>query len=477
MPHPLEQKLAALRRRMRWMTVVYAVSVVAAAVLATLTVLGACDYLFRLQDRGLRVIASLVLLGVAVWMLYRYAAAMLLTTVRHADLALCVQRRFPGLNDGLISAVEFLDHGDDDTAAGSPALRRAVVEHVTAETQRLDFAQAISVRPAMRAALLLSLTCVVAGSLVALAPAVTRVAVVRLLNPFGNAVWPRANHLAIRRPQERVARGQAFQVEIVDADGTPLPPEVRIHYRFEQPNAAAVEEIQHIPVTRDVAVARRDNVETPFSYRVEGGDDQSLPWLNVAVAEPPAIASASVEVIPPNYTGRSATQASRHIRALVGSRVRITAKATKPLQSALLSVNAEKIPAELSDDGGVFRVDFPVERSGSYWFELVDRDGFAGGDDDRWEIQAVPDLPPTVSIDRPESNLVVTPRATVPLQLTANDDLAIREIAISFQRSDLAAEKTLTLWRRSAPGQASAAAQALRTSGRLRIAGTLVRSD
>jgi len=41
----------------------------------------------------------------------------------------------------------------------------------------------------------------------------------------------------------------------------------------------------------------------------------------------------------------------------------------------------------------------------------------AGGD--RWQIRAVPDAPPSISIERPTSNLSLTPRAVVPLRVTA----------------------------------------------------------
>ena len=54
------------------------------------------------------------------------------------------------------------------------------------------------------------------------------------------------------------------------------------------------------------------------------------------------------------------------------------------------------------------------------------RAGLIGGGDARWEIDAVPDLPPTVAIEQPTSNLFVTPRAVVPLRITASDDLALR---------------------------------------------------
>ncbi len=77
MLHPLEQKLVALRRRVRRMAAVYGLSILAAMVLGTIAALGLIDYLLRLQDRGLRIIASLLLLGVAGWSCYRWLYATL----------------------------------------------------------------------------------------------------------------------------------------------------------------------------------------------------------------------------------------------------------------------------------------------------------------------------------------------------------------------------------------------------------------
>ncbi len=449
MPHPLEQKLVALRHRVRWMTAVYASSIVAAALLATVTALGALDYVLRFQDRGLRIIASLSLLGVAAWMLYRYVVTVLLVPLRNADLALGVQRRFPSLSDGLIRAVEFLDRPDDDAMAGSAALRRTVVDQITTAAQPLHFDEVIDSRPTIHAVLCLSATCLIAGVLLVLSPAATGIAIARLINPLGDASWPRANHLAIRHAQDRVARGQTFQVEVVDNAGARLPRDICIHYRFDRANAGAVEETELMSISNGVAVATRDNILRPFSYRVEGGDDQSLPWLDVAVSEPPAIASTAIEIVPPSYTGWPTTQAKGHIRALVGSDVHITVTSTKPLQSAVLSIDdAVKLPAQLLGDGRTFTVTFQAEHSGSYWFDLLDREGFAGGSDDRWEIRAIADSPPSVSIEQPALNLFVTPRATVPLQVLARDDLAIRDIAILFHRNEFNSEERLPLWTR-----------------------------
>ena len=120
----------------------------------------------------------------------------------------------------------------------------------------------------------------------------------------------------------------------------------------------------------------------------------------------------------------------------MGTRLEIDAKATKPLQTAVLCLeDGREFPGRLSPDG--LRIAFndaalAVEKSGSYWFRLTDREGLTGGENDRWEIVALADLPPSVTIEQPAANLYVTPRAVVPLHVTAKDDLAVHEVILAF---------------------------------------------
>ncbi len=50
-------------------------------------------------------------------------------------------------------------------------------------------------------------------------------------------------------------------------------------------------------------VARKESVTRPFSYRAEGGDDQSMEWIRLEVVEPPRLESLKLALHPPAYTG------------------------------------------------------------------------------------------------------------------------------------------------------------------------------
>jgi len=481
MSHPLRHKIDGFRTRVRRLVTVYAVSWTVAVALAAVIVLGLADYVFRFQDRGLRLICWFALLGAIGWSAYRFAFLTLTARISDVQLAARLQRRFPRLGDGLASAVEFLDQPEDDPTAGSVALRRAVITQTAAEVESLDFGAAIGRGPALRAAAV-SLGVALAGAaMLVFAPVSSRIALARLVNPLGNVAWPQEYHLTPYRDVTKVARGQAFELEVVDRDGKRLPPGVKIHYRFENPDGSVTDETEWMRFVEPtvaarsangaadprrragVMTARRENVTRPFSYRVEGGDDRSMPWSFVDVVDPPAIESLSIALFPPEYTGWKAQPAREPIRVLEGTRVEIAGRSTKPLDAAYLCRDGgDEIAARLGGEAGRdFAVDSVVEQSGACWLELVDVEGLVSGPVERREIRAVADSPPSVTIAEPTANLFVTSRAEVPLRIAAKDDLAIRSIAFEFHRSDVAQEEPAAVSLYAGPERAESPSEGL----------------
>ena len=268
------------------------------------------------------------------WTAYRYLYRSATVRLRDVDLARRLQRRFPQLSDSLASSIEFLKQPENEPTAGSPGLRRAVISQTTAETDRLEFSEVIDRRPAVRAATAAVAACLLAGIVAVLDPLSAQVAVARLAYPLGKMDWPRNFYLKLSERVDRVARGQAFEVEVVDAFGAKLPPNVRIHYRLEQPDGSTLDETEPMRPLGEAMIARRENVVRPFSYRIDGGDDHSMDWIAVEVVEPPAVVSLSIALAPPEYTGWPAATSDGHVRARrareCGSRARQTSRWRPP---------------------------------------------------------------------------------------------------------------------------------------------------
>lgn len=442
MPHPLEQRIAAVRRQVRRLILIHALSWVAGVAIAAALALGLLDYLIRFQDRGIRVILSLSVAGLIAWVAYRYLLSAILVNYRDLDLALRLEKRFPQLSDRLSSTVQFLKQSEDDQQAGSPTLRRAVISQTWADLEQLDLSQAIEPRPTMRVAALAMLVCLVAAAFAAADRHSAQIALARMINPLGSARWPQVNHLAFRDPLRRMASGDKFEATLADAHGKPLPGDVRIHFRYEGDNAGQ-EQTQAMQLVGDVLVASKDNVTRPFSYRAVGGDDYSMEWIPLAIVDAPAVDSLAITLHYPEYTGMPPAKADQRISALEGTRVELKGTATRQLRSVSVRHDAESVvPATVAAGGYGFSVSpqadspFVVQKSGSYWFELVDLEGLIGGREIRYDMQAIPDAAPTVLIEQPAANVYVTAAALVPLKVTVKEDLAIKDIDLRFTRTD-----------------------------------------
>ncbi len=203
---------------------------------------------------------------------------------------------------------------------------------------------------------------------------------------------------------------------------------------------------------------RKEGVTRPFEYRAVGGDDHSMSWTAVEVLEPPRVESVEITLHQPAYTGRLPKQSERRIEALRGTAITLDGRTTKRSVSATVrQENGPSIPLAIAEDGFGFRLtssdppprvpevqngeadeahEWVVDRSGKYWIELTDADGLVGGHDDAWDLKALSDMPPQVSIERPVGTLFVTPQATARLRIVARDDLALREVTLQYLRSD-----------------------------------------
>lgn len=457
MSHPLEQRVASVRRSAQRLLLVYAGAWLASAVVLSAVALAAVDYLLGVQDRGLRILLSIALAlvaGACLWRLVWPAWRQRLSTVAVAQR---IERQFPSVRHQLASAISFLNQPADDAFGGSIELRRAVVFETDLAAEKLDFRRALDRRPAKRALLVLAALLTLVGLFAVVQPQIVAVAVQRLTNPWSVATWPQKHHLKLREEVRRVALGQTFEVEVVDAEGVPLPADLWIVYRQEAVDGDLVEDRQAVPVVQSaesgsLRVAHREAVARPFAYRVVGGDDNSMPWIELEVVEPPALESLSITLHAPAYTGWAAQPGEKHLRALVGTRVAMTGTSTKPLRAAHVALeDGRTIPLAIDRDGYHFSLAgdaadaLVVEKTCAYWFEFTDREGLLGGRDLRYEIRAVADLPPAVTLDRPEANLFVTPRAVIPVRVSAKEDIALASVELVHSRSDHSGEPDQTI--------------------------------
>jgi hypothetical protein len=443
MRHPLESKLAQLRRRAREVVVAKAAARALLLVLAAATLLGIADALIHFQDRGLRAICSLGLLACCAAGASWIVAAIRASRYSDVQIAQQVERRFPSLRGRLASAVDFLKQSEDDPLAGSPQLRRATVLEVAPVAEALDWRSALNYRDARRIVIVAGCALAAVSLAAAADPGAARTALLRLVNPLNDVQWPRVNQLAIVSPVLRLPLGQTFEIQVIDVAGAPLPGDATIRFRYEDAAGDVTEEAEPMQMIGAALVARRDGVERPFEYRAVGGDDHAMSWTRLEIVQPPCVRDASVTLHFPDYTGWESQSSDLNLRALVGTKVEIEATATKSLQAAAACLEGDvTVPAAIGKDGLSFTIPtdsehaFTVSGPAAYTFDLEDREGFHSAAGPKYEIRAAVDAEPTSEIREPKANIFVTADATLPIVILAHDDLVIRRIALLYLRSD-----------------------------------------
>src|SRR6476660_10506551 len=114
MPHPLEQRVQQVARRVSRLAWLYAWSRFAIALLLVIFVVCVADYFIRAHDPGIRVIVSLAVLALLGWLFSRLVLRSGGMAPSLVQVAQRIERRFPELGERLSSAIAFLAQGEKD---------------------------------------------------------------------------------------------------------------------------------------------------------------------------------------------------------------------------------------------------------------------------------------------------------------------------------------------------------------------------
>jgi len=250
--------------------------------------------------------------------------------------------------------------------------------------------------------------------------------------------------------QYQVVEGESFRFFVENRKGTP-PEDLRIEYQTPEnqtsPGKSHSERLRIVSVpepsgiNRDLGTGSLLISRKKVKLRATGGDDSSMKWLNIVSVPPTIIELQQVRLIPPAYTHRpikNLPEGIGNFKAIVGTCVEFKAGSNKLLKSAVLRVKDLKpVPLRLDADRKHFSDSFFIEEPGtySYWFEVENDQGFKPPSPKRFEITAISDAVPEVYLEKPETDLQVTPTAQIPLMVAIHDDLSIASALIRYQNS------------------------------------------
>ncbi|MHA1517523.1 MAG: hypothetical protein ACTSYK_02865, partial [Alphaproteobacteria bacterium] len=387
------------------------------------------DRLLRLPDAARAVFLATVLAALA-YSLARWVAWPLLRRLGDRRTAVALGRRYPELEEDLVSAVELSD-GGEGLAGVSGSLIASALAQIARRARSIKLPSAVPMRYAMEtAAVFLSVFLALAGAY-ALRPEAVTNAVERLLRPGGGVPFFSYVRLRITPGDKVVARGDRVVIEAA-ASGR----EVETARLSASTGGRAIEKT--LPFRNGLAAWRSGPLFEDLTYELTAGDAVSDRY-RVRVVSPPALKGKSAVVRAPAYAGageRTVEELLGALEIVKGSSVAIRVEPVERGKSpqfnctALLSHGDERIALRPKGSRELRSGFFTPDESGEWSVTIEDGFGLTNRTPESLYIKVAPDNPPVVRITRPGRDLMILASESVDVTAEAVDEFGVRDLAM-----------------------------------------------
>ena len=392
------------------------------------------DNLFHLPG-PVRLAYAVAVLGILTFMLLRFILYPLVRPMTDEMVAAHLERAFPELDNSVINAVLLSRERFRDSLTRHMAASQ--VRQTAESVRKRDFGRPTGGQGLWKSgrwALGLVGAAVLYGALFS---DYMGNAFLRFVFPYRYIPPITDTRLEVSPGDADCLQGDSLRIE-ARVSGL-LPESASIHAE----TAGAERSADTMPFEGNAFTYEYANVQRDFTYRIKAGD-ASTRLYTVTVRDRPSIEDLTLEYRYPAYTGlpdRTETNAPGDIRAPVGTAVRLTVRADRPLSRSHVQVRHVTADAEgaapqelplVRAGPNVVRQEIRIERSGQYTIHLFDADGISNIPQVR-QIEAVPDAPPNVVFVEPARDVAVAPDAKVSLLASAEDDFGLRELHLFVQ--------------------------------------------
>jgi hypothetical protein len=366
------------------------------------------------------------------------------------EIALRIGKFYPDLKDRLCNVIQLIRNLDKSRGT-SPQLAVAAFSDVFENSKDKKFDVIIDRRRIWRSVIIFLAVSVIFFGLMGVFQTSLGESFLRVIN-FGKSYLPPAPFtLSIDPVAPSALRGDAVTITIRSTGVA--PDRVNIYIREEQQEKF------------DVFALRADSIGV-YKYTISSLKQSirfysSSPWLNsevrtselsIKVMDRPQVRSLSGRIIFPAYTGLSSKEfdeQSADFSAIKGSNIELKILANKELNNAHIVVETSKILKSGSSDSSKNEVDtiaygmhingrsasgsFRVNASCVYYIKIRDEEGEENIEPIKYNIIALNDEFPTISLIEPRTDVQVTEEAKLPVRVTISDDYGFSGLKLFYR--------------------------------------------
>lgn len=481
--HRVRAVVAGVRSRAKHLLILRSLAVLVATSIVLALAIALLDYFIRLPG-GLR----LSLLLISLLTLVATASKSLLPALRFApalpDVALRLERTPEAKAAGLVGVLASgLELAERPSSTHDDAMRLASIHAAASRLKGWRAAHSLlTQRPAGRSLAEAVFMGAIVVALFVFAPALSRIAALRVLTPLSDVSWPKRTGVIDATRLVAHPRGAAVPLRalLTRSDRPAAETDVTVRYRLlDVPGESPVQRALLTPQGKRTTIAfgpgdatgdlfeRLVDVDIPavapglsprLEYWFEASDDQTPP-AHILLVDPPALMGTIAVVTPPAYAGNADTFVrgqrdlgpGRDERAalspiLAGSQVELRLELNKPVPLPDGKQRVTRDSLERIFPGITLPADIEAAASGPRWtiswtagesirlpLILTDSYGISSVLESAYSFQVNPDRGPTVVVSEPAQDESVLATAVLDASISADDDVGLRSASMEAQ--------------------------------------------
>jgi len=368
---------------------------------------------------------------------WRFLYMPLRRRIADVQIAQYIEERYPQLEDRLITAVEF--GRKQGTSSGMLDL---LIRDALEKTNRVDFSVFVNRKRLAYFGLLGFASFLVLFALLNWGPSFFPYGFDRLYVPWTEAAFGASLGIQVTPGNAEIARGsdQQIKAQLIGFDS----PDVRIYAQPETATSWTPAPMEPEPAGSGFLYLLID-VQSPLRYYVESKGVRS-PTFTVKVVDIPRVEKISLTYNFPAYTGMppQTVENEGDISALKGTKVDLRIHLSRPSGSARLLFD-DQSTLDLTPEGKQDIIgSLTLKRSGSYVVQLAGEGGARHAGSTEYEIEALDDAPPKVTVTKPLRDVRATNVEEVFSEVKAEDDIGISKVELHYSVNG-ESEKTVAL--------------------------------
>ena len=426
----LQSRLAKLRRRVMGRAIFESLLFFVAIVFWVLTVTISLEATFYFQPFWRSLLLSLAFL-LPILLVVRRFIYHLKPVINIHRFVLSIESEYPELKQRLVTALELHKNSEFYNLYSSSLINatfQSAENHISSIRSRdlfvhIDYRRALcNVMIASIAPILLFLWST---------ESITN-SIHRCLNPTSNFFRPPETRVVIEADKTEVVRGNDLFFIARFIGELPAFASLMVYENNSKP-----------PKIKDLVLQDRNelhytfkNVEQSFSFQVSGGDGESARH-RITVLEPPIIEHMNIRIKYPNYCDMPdrLVSGSGDIEALTNTQFLFEFEANRELAEAYFIVDDTlRYPAQIN--GKRAYKNWVLDRDIVYSLNIMDVDSLKNKEPIKYNLWAIEDEYPTVSIVNARENEEFPENSKIELVIDAQDDFGIKDLFIVFELNE-----------------------------------------